>query len=86
MNWCRKKLLHLNKSERLAYHLGTNALEKTYFPDSDSAFSVHRRVKYQEMANMCMNMELKDTYGLMAESNVVYCISNHETQEPGKEN
>lgn len=81
MNWCRKKVLHLDKSTRMHYLFDSNV---SVIDDVDTLHNALDRAKYKEMANMCLNLELKHTHGLLAHTSIEYCISNRDSREHGK--
>lgn len=84
MNWCRKKIMQYSKPERKNYYLKSNTSQIDQLDPNSFHNTPARRAKYQEMANICMNLELKSSYDLLAETSIEYCISNRDVNEYGK--
>ncbi|XP_037044343.1 nose resistant to fluoxetine protein 6-like [Bradysia coprophila] len=83
MNWCIPKVKSFARSTQREYYVERfdNNSEITYDPNSiQNALS--SKVKYDKEINICVNYKLKKQYGLMAYSEVEYCLTNADYRLP----
>lgn len=81
MNDCIEKLSKLNMSSRNEYYIPkfTDALD--IFNDLTLYTNAKvNREQYNEFATMCVNLELKNRYNLLAQTEILICETNFDDQ------
>lgn len=79
MDWCMERMLHYDYDTRMKYYLPKfdNDSEIAYDPDVFTNALVDRS-QFNKFATMCVNFDLQKKYGLMAQSDIMYCIRNYD--------
>lgn len=79
MDWCKKRMNHFDYITRESYYLAKffNDTEIAQDPNIHSHALVDR-ARYYRYATECVNYELKKEYGLMAQSEIKYCITSQD--------
>lgn len=87
MNTCKEKMSRFDYDTRMEYYVPrfTNDPEIAYDPNLFRNALVDR-AKYTKYASMCINYELRHEYGLTAQAEIEYCITNQNDEEWGKQN
>lgn len=73
------QMKRLDYDTRMKYYLAKfkNDTEIAYDPDMfENALIDH--AEFNKFATMCVNYDLQKKYGLMAQTDIVYCIRNYD--------
>lgn len=79
MDWCRKKMKLFSSRTRMSYYIDSFLNDTSIYRDPN--FHTHAlidRGHYYRYAAECVNYELKNQYGLVAQSQIRYCVTNKE--------
>lgn len=79
MDWCKTQMKHFDDDTRKSY------FTDNFYNDTDiyknpnfHARALVDRARYYHYATECVNYELHKQYGLMAQSQIRYCITNKD--------
>lgn len=79
MDWCRNQMKKFDYDTRMSYYLANFLNESSIYMDPNfHTRALVDRARYHRYATQCVNYELKNKYGLMAESQIRYCITNKD--------
>lgn len=80
MDWCKKKMNHFDYDTRKSYYIENFYNDTDIYMDPNfHTRALVDRARYYQYATECVNYELVKEYGLMAQSQIRYCITNKDT-------
>lgn len=80
MDWCKKQMNHFDYDTRKSYYIDNFYNDTDIYKDPNfHTRALVDRARYYQYATECVNYELKKQYGLMAQSQIRYCITNKDT-------
>lgn len=82
MDWCRKKMKTFSTRTRNTYYIDSFLNDTSIYRDPN--FHTHAlidRGHYYRYATECVNYELKNQYGLVAQSQIRYCVTNKDNAQ-----
>lgn len=78
-------MTHFDYDTRMGYYLPQFSDDKDIdFDPNLYTNGLIDRAKYGKYATMCVNYELKKKYGLMAQTEIEYCLTNQDENNLGK--
>lgn len=84
MDWCRAKMKKMSSRTRQSYYLDSFLNETDIYKDPNfHSHALIDRGRYYRYATECVNYELKNEYGLMAQSQIRYCVTNKDNNAFG---
>lgn len=82
MDWCHKKMKKLSKHVRSQYYIDNFLNDTSIYQDPNfHTNALVDRAHYYRYATECVNYELKNQYGLMAQSQIRYCVTNKDNSQ-----
>ncbi|XP_055315466.1 nose resistant to fluoxetine protein 6-like [Sitodiplosis mosellana] len=80
MDWCKKQMNYFDYDTRKTYYIDNFYNDTDIYKDPNfHTRALVDRARYYQYATECVNYELKKQYGLMAQSQIRYCITNKDT-------
>lgn len=80
MDWCRKQMNYFDYDTRKSYYLENFYNDTDVYKDPNfHTNALVDRARYYRYATECVNYELKKQYGLVAQSQIRYCITNKDS-------
>lgn len=79
MDWCKEHMKSLDYDTRMSYYIDSFYNDTAVYQDPNfHTRALVDRARYYRFATECVNYELKNNYGLMAQSQIRYCITNRD--------
>ncbi|XP_031617702.1 nose resistant to fluoxetine protein 6-like [Contarinia nasturtii] len=79
MNWCKKQMNYFDYDTRKSYYIENFYNDTEIYKDPNfHTRALADRARYYQYATECVNYELRKQYGLMAQSQIRYCITNKD--------
>lgn len=82
MDWCRKRMKTFSTRTRMSYYIDNFENDTSIYQDPNThTHALIDRGRYYRYATQCVNYELKNQYGLVAQSQIRYCVTNKDTDQ-----
>lgn len=79
MTRCREQMLHFDYDSRMEYYIYKFENNSDIKTDPNLfTNALMDRAKYHKYATMCVNYELQKGYGLVAQTDIEFCVTNQE--------
>lgn len=82
MDWCRKQMKSFDVETRKSYYIANFYNDSDIYKDPNfHTRALVDRARYYKFATECVNYELMKQYGLMAQTQIRYCVTNKDKDQ-----